>query len=141
MLSTLCYNPGPRYRVKVPCPTPRLPVPSPWAADGKGEGICWGSTLLCKLPGAGEPDTKAKRLLIPWQAERGAGRKGGGHSPFWHACAARATLEACQLPVLRPPRWQAGPSPASWPGRTMISRIRRRAKAPQAFMRADPCKA
>lgn len=66
-------NQGPETRSSCPAPPLGCPWPCPWASDSKGEGICQGSSLLCKLPEVGEPDTKAKRPLIPWQAERGAG--------------------------------------------------------------------
>lgn len=87
------------------------------AADGKGEGICRDSTLLCKLPGAGAPDTKAKRPLIPWQAERGAGPERRWPQPplaCLHCPCHSGGLAASHT---RAPR-AAGPLPARWPGRT-----------------------
>lgn len=63
---------APDTESRCPALPPDYPVPCLWAADSIGEGICQGSTLSCKLPGAGEPNTKAQRPLIPWQAKRGA---------------------------------------------------------------------
>ena len=117
----------PRPRTQGPrchAPPPGHRVPCPQAADGKREGICQGSSLLCKLPGAGGPDTKAKRPLIPWQAERGAGPERRWPQPP-RACLHRP-CHAGALPAshTRAPK-AAGRSPARWPGRTPMRQVRR----------------
>lgn len=67
------------------CPLPPLPSVLLRATDGRGEGICQGSSLLCELPGAGERNTKAQRPLIPWQSERGAGPEKRWPCLLWQA--------------------------------------------------------
>ena len=120
LLQPWSWMQGPRCHA----PPPGHWVPCPRAADGKREGICQGSSLLCKLPGAGGPDTKTKRPLIPWQAERGAGPERRWPQPP-QACLHRP-CHAGALPAshTRAPK-AAGRSPARWPGRTPMCQARR----------------
>lgn len=66
-------------------PSPPLPSVLWRATDCRGERICWGSSLPCKLPGAGKHNTKAQRPLIPWQSERGDGPEKRWLCLFWQA--------------------------------------------------------
>lgn len=93
-------------------------MPCPWAADSKGEGICRGSTLLCKLPGAGEPDTKAFNPLAGREGRR-AGKEGAAASPG---------MPALPVPLGRPANF---PHSGSQGGRTLASQLARKNNDPQ----------
>lgn len=71
--STTCPAPAQTRGTGPRRPLPHCPVSCRGQQTAEGKGICQGSSLQSKLPGAGEQNTKARRPLIPWQSERGAG--------------------------------------------------------------------